>query len=216
MIRKFFLLILFTIIAKEIIYASSFLGVGSGFQSLKLYNENLKSHNYIPIILEYEYSKEYRDQLIFYSSINYYKSINNENSNDMFIFDIGLKYVPKVYYYKGNYTEKAYKEYGCFSFILMPLTVMRDSMINAIQLFIPQQPFLVLSFAGIIELNGEKSYGFSIAQGLTNGFIDYKLKYTQNIKYCEHLKTDFFIIGFEITFHFPLQEKFVRMEPLLE
>lgn len=197
--------------------ASGFIGIGSGASVYKASNdEESKTKRRIPLILEYEYSPEYRDLLMFNAAVHYLPEINNDHAGDLILFSAGIKYVPRFYFFRSNITESTFKENSCLGFFLLPLSVLRDSLNNIFQLGIPSHPFTFFDYT-VIKTD-EKMYntGFSAGAGITSGLIDIKLKYTQNIRYGSGFHRDLYLAGFDFTLHIPLQEKFIMEKPLVD
>ncbi|MCP4129503.1 MAG: hypothetical protein GY754_00665 [bacterium] len=112
-------------------FASSFIGFGTGSHFSKSYSSEDTSFNtFIPIVIEYEYTRDYRDLWMLHSSVSYVFGVNNSISNDLIITTVGIKYVPKFYYYTSNISQKSHEKLGCFSIIVLPITILRDAIIN--------------------------------------------------------------------------------------
>lgn len=208
--------ILFVICSKDL-RASGFLSAGSGALYAKQETEESGQHNFgIPILLEYQYSTGYRDSWMFNSSLIYTLQQGNDSPDNILIYTAGLMYIKPFYFYRSNITETTFKTSSCLGTLLLPFTVIRDTLINFYQASIPQHPFAFFDLALIKDSGSDLRYGFSTGIGITSGPVDLKIRYTQNLRYSGGLIKDLYIAAFEFTFNFPLQDQFIRTEPLIK
>lgn len=208
---------MFLLFFQDLFAASHFLGLGYGYRVLNLSESDGNiSNNYVPFIIEYEYGPKYRDLWLLYTSVDYLRSADEDSSNDLIVNSVGIKYVPKFFYYISNYTEKSREAFGCFSILLLPLTVMRDVLVNVAQLLVPKKPYISAGMTHVYEMREGNTFGLFFAPGVTNGLWDFKLKYIHNIYNGRGFSSDYYIFGFDFTFHFPLQDRFIRQAPLID
>jgi len=197
--------------------ASNFIGIGTGaYISGTFSGDGNETGIHVPVIFEYEYSPDYRDQWLFNTCLNYLPEINNDNTGNLFLFSAGIKYVPRFYFYHSNITESTFHKSSCLGILLLPLTVVRDAINNIAQYGIPSHPFILLDYSIIKTEEKIHFNAFSAGAGITSGLIDIKFKYSQNLNFNGGLHRDIYLAGMEFTLHVPLQEKFVMEKPLIE
>ncbi len=211
------LIIILTLCIK--LSASGFIGIGSGANfsgSTSEEDNKFRSGAGIPFILEYQYSPEYRDSWMFNSSFSYIPAINDDSPGNVMVYTAGIMYIKPFTYYRSNITQNTMQNNRCMGVLLLPFTVMTDTLNNLFQFIIPQHPEGFADFALIKEQDEPLKPGFSAGAGLSGGGIDIRLRYTQNLRYSGGLRRDIYTAGIEFTFNIPLQEKFMKMENLIE
>ncbi len=209
--------ILICVILQSGLYASGYISIGTGGMLAGESSGEENQINYgIPVLIGFQYSPEYRDSWMFNSSFTYADFQGDNSPNEIFIGTAGVMFIKPFFYYNSNITNTVISKNSCIGTVLLPITVMRDSMNNIFQFLIPRHPFAFLDFAVIKEAESDMLYGFSGGAGLTSGGIDLILRYTQNIRYNEGFKRDIYVTSIGFTFNIPLQQKFLRTKPLID
>jgi len=211
------LVILICVILKSGLYASGFVSIGTGGMLAGDRSGEESQINYgIPVLTGFQYSPEYRDSWMFNSSFIYSDFQGKNSPEKVFIGTAGMMYIKPFFYYNSNITDTVMTKNSCIGTVLLPITVMRDSMNNIFQFLIPRHPFAFLDFAVIKEAESDMLYGFSGGAGLTSGGVDLILRYTQNISYNEGFKRDIYFTSLGFTLNIPLQQKFLRTKPFID
>jgi len=215
-IASFSILLLLSLFSVDL-SASGFIGAGIGFEKTEFQTSDINRKDFVfPVILVYQYAPEYRDLWMFNSSFSYTIIPDKKTQPELWIGTAGIMYIKPFTYYRSNITQTVFSNNSCLGTILLPFTVIRDTLINVYQYLIPQHPLIFLDMAIIKETNSVLKRGFSTGVGLTSGAIDFKFRYTQNLNYDNGIKRDFYAAGFEFTLNIPLQQKFLRTESLID
>lgn len=198
-------------------YASGFISIGSGgVISGQDSGSNDRFNPGVPVRAGFQYSPDYRDSWMLNSVISYAVFPGNGTPDRIFIFSAGVMYVKPFFRYESNITRTVMKKSGCAGAVLLPFTIMRDTVTDIFQSIIPQHPFAFFDLALIKVPDSDLMYGFSGGAGLTSGNVDLMLKYTRNIGYDNGLVSDIYLLGVEFTLNIPLQDQFVRTAPLID
>jgi hypothetical protein len=209
--------LLFCLIVSSNLYASVFVSTGTGgVLSGDDGGGEIQTDYGIPVLLGFQYSPEYRYSWMLNSSFSYIVRGDNSGNDNMFIGTAGLMFIKPFVFFESNITDTVMTERSCIGTILLPVAIMRDALTGIFQVIIPQHPLVFLDFALIKQQESDMFYGFSCGAGLTSGVVDIKLRYTQNVSYDKGFKRNIYIAGLEFTFNFPLQQNFLRKEPLIE
>ena len=92
---------------------------------------------------------------------------------------------------------------------------MRNTLNNIFQLLIPEHPFIILDLAAMQGTSYGIKTGFSSCLGLTSGMVDLRFRYIQSLNYKDGLTRDIDFYNIEFTYNMPLQNQFLRTEPLI-
>jgi hypothetical protein len=192
--------------------ATQTLGIGgSGFFGANTQNLNNAKYYYgSSLITEYELSGAYRDGLIL--NCGFAARRANNNRGGVYNGTIGLKYVPEFYFPKNDITENTFNRNKLSGFLLMPFTIIRDAMADVSLALTPDHPFI---FAGAMFGKKESSnyhLGYFVAPGLTSGFLDAKVKFSQCFYPGSNMKQAFKEIALELTFHVSFTGNQVRIK----
>lgn len=210
----FFVLLLCALNSTDVV-ASGFISFGSGYSFQETRKDAVDDKGSgVPFILEYQYSPGYRDSLIFNSSISYFFNTSYD-INDMLVYSAGAMYVKPFLFYSSNITGSTLKQNSCLGILLLPFTVTRDTLNNVFQLLIPDSPFAFFNIVFMQEKLKSLKPGFSTGFGVTSGMIDLRLRYIQILNHRDRFERDHYFINIEFTYNIPLQDQFIRTEPLI-
>lgn len=150
-------------------------------------------------IAEYELSGAYRDGLMLNCGFSARSTENSRSGNCN--GTIGFKYVPEFYFPKSDTTDSAFRKNKAAGFLMMPFSLIRDSMIDVSRAITPSHPFFLAGVMFGKHQSDDYHLGYFIAPGLTSGFLDIKMKFAYCFYPDSGMKQAFREFSLEMTFH---------------